>query len=84
MSENSCWFLHHKKDNDKEDATADDNEDVIDAANEDVGAYYENKKQGFHEAQKSIPPDQIVLMINIIKKLSIQVEILEQKTMKSI
>ena len=62
----------------------DANEDVIDADKEEFEVNHENQKQGFHKAQQNIPPDQITLMMSLIKKLSIQVEILEQKSMKSL
>ena len=61
----------------------DENEDVIDVNNEDVEVPNETQKQGFHEARKNIPPDQMTLMMSLIKKLSLQVEILKKKSLKS-
>ena len=43
----------------------------------------ERKKQDFHEAQKNIPPDQMTLMMNLIQKLSLQVEMLEKNSIRN-
>ena len=68
FQESVCWFLHGK--------VGEDHDDLKDTS--------ETKEQDFHEAQENIPPDQMALMINLIRKLSLQVEMLEKKSMRNL
>ena len=67
VPESSCWYLHEKGNNDKGDV-----EHPSEAENQD-----------FHKAQKNIPPDQMMLVMNLLKKLSSQVEMLEKRSMRN-
>ena len=65
-SENSCWFKHSLEEIESEGMEVDENTD----------------ESVFCKAQHKIPPDQISMLLIMIKKISIQVEKLE-KSQKS-
>ena len=68
LQESSCWFLHDKVEEEKDN--------LKDSS--------ETKKLDFHDAQENIPPDQMALMMNLIRKLSLQVEMLEKNSMRNL
>ena len=69
-SENECWFRHDELDTETET----DNDDKQDSV---------KQNQDFHEAQEKTPPDQMNKILNLINKLSLQVEMLEKRAMTS-
>ena len=72
LTEMSCWFLHEKQ------KVKNDIEDHIGNVHET-----EVNEQVFQNAQEKTPPDQIIKIMNLIEKLSIQVEKLEKNVMNS-
>ena len=67
-NEKACWFVHPKVDKECEDMEIDGGK-IIESV--------------FCQTQKETPPDQMASIMQMIKKLSFQVEELENLTRKS-
>ena len=65
----SCWFVHEQKKNEQKES---EHMDVDEEINEQV----------FCEGQEKTPPDQMMRIMKMINKLSIQVEKLEKMSLK--
>ena len=69
LSENACWYSHDEKENEVKDHKSDEQEPDF-------------QNSGFHRVQEKTPPDQMGKIMTLINKLSLQVELLEKKSMK--
>ena len=68
LADNACWFSHDEKENEAEDNEFDEQEPDF-------------QNPVFHKVQEKTPPDQMSQIMSLINKLSLQVELLEKRSM---